>query len=74
MPKVTKKCRCCGKEYKVCPDIKTAPGVFKWQDVACTPECGEEYLRRINESRGVAPAVQKKPRRSAKKAPVAEKE
>ena len=28
-------------------------GVFRWQDVSCSPECGEIYLRRINESRGL---------------------
>lgn len=74
MPKVTKNCRCCGKEYKVCPDTKTVPGVFKWQDVACSPECGEEYLRKINESRGITTAAQKRSRRSSRKTPVAEKE
>ena len=50
-PTATKICRVCGKEYKACHTQKVDPSVFRWQDVACSKECGEEYLRRIRESR-----------------------
>jgi len=55
MPKAIMKCRVCGKEYEACRSAKTATGVFRWQEVACSAECGAEYLRRINESRGLVP-------------------
>lgn len=45
-------CRVCGAEYKACQATKLVDGVFRWKDVACTPECGQEYLRRILASRG----------------------
>lgn len=44
------KCRVCGKEYTPCRTA-VANGVFRWQAVSCSPECGAEYLRRIEESR-----------------------
>lgn len=43
-------CRVCGKAYKPCRTV-VQNGVFRWQAVACSPECGAEYLRRIEESR-----------------------
>lgn len=45
------KCRVCGKEYQSCRSANRAPGIFRWQEVACSPECGEIYLKRIIESR-----------------------
>lgn len=55
MPKVKKICRVCGKEYEACHTPRSASSsVFRWQDVACSPECGEEYLRRIIKSRSAA--------------------
>lgn len=41
-----KRCRVCGKEYPYC---KTAsrPGVFRYQDVACCPEHGSIYLKKV---------------------------
>lgn len=44
------KCRVCGKDYTPCRAV-VQNGVFRWQAVACSPECGAEYLRRIEESR-----------------------
>lgn len=46
----TKRCKVCGKEYPYC---KTAsrPGVFRYQDVACCPEHGSIYLKRVMEAR-----------------------
>lgn len=52
MARVMMTCRVCGKEYEACRSANV--GAFRWQEVACSPECGAEYLRRINESRSVA--------------------
>lgn len=46
-----KKCRVCGKEYEACRNAKRVEGVYRWKDVACSPECGQVYLARILESR-----------------------
>lgn len=54
MPKVMKKCRVCGKSYEACRTLDTRVGVFRWQDVACSPECGSVYLEQILTSRNKA--------------------
>lgn len=59
MPDVLKQCRVCGKMYKACRTANIPDGVFRWQDVACSPECGSVYLQRINESRGLADTKKK---------------
>lgn len=46
-----KRCRVCGKEYEACRSAKQVDGVYRWKDVACSPECGQIYLARILESR-----------------------
>lgn len=51
-----KRCRVCGKEYEACRSAKQVDGVYRWKDVACSPECGQVYLARILESR--KPAVE----------------
>lgn len=48
----TKTCRVCGKQYEACRSLKRLDGVFRWQDVACSPECGAIYLHEIMVSRG----------------------
>lgn len=53
MAKATKKCRVCGKEYEYCHTLVRVPGGFRWQDVACSPECGTAYLAQIEASRSV---------------------
>lgn len=55
MPSAIKKCRVCGKEYETCRSVNRNAGVFRWQEVACSPECGAIYLQRIEESRGHIP-------------------
>ena len=45
------KCRVCGKEYEGCRTAKKVDGIFRWKEVACTPECGAIYLDRIRKSR-----------------------
>ena len=47
------KCRVCGKEYEACHTIRPTPDYFRWQDVACSPECGAKYLADIMASRAV---------------------
>ena len=49
------KCRVCGKEYEACHTLKRIAGVFRWQEVACSPECGNIYLAKIEASRAVTP-------------------
>lgn len=56
MPKATKLCRVCGKPYEACRSLKAA-GPFNWKEVACSPECGEEYLRRVIEARTPKPPI-----------------
>ena len=51
MATAIKKCRVCGKEYVACHTLKNTAGVFRWQEVACSPECGSIYLAQIRESR-----------------------
>ena len=52
-----KVCKVCGKEYEACHTLRpNMNNEFRWQDVACSPEHGAEYLRRILESRGMQKA------------------
>ena len=51
MATATLKCRVCGKEYEACRSAKRVDGVFRWQDVACSPEHGAIYLDLIRKSR-----------------------
>lgn len=53
------KCRVCGKEYEACHTLKRIAGVFRWQEVACSPECGSIYLAKIEASRAVTPTEKK---------------
>lgn len=55
MATAIKQCRVCGKSYEACHTTRHVAGVFRWQDVACSPECGSVYLARIEESRRVKP-------------------
>ena len=57
-----KQCRVCGKDYEPCHSHAPQNGVFRWREVACSPDCGAIYLRRIQESRGLIPKETKKPR------------
>lgn len=54
MATTIKKCRVCGKPYEACRTAKRVEGVFRWKDVACSPECGSIYLSQIKASRGDA--------------------
>lgn len=59
MPTAVKKCRVCGKDYEACRAMSRTAGVFRWQEVACSPECGAEYLRRVTQARSPAPPAPK---------------
>lgn len=53
-------CRVCGKQYRACRNsARTGVNVFRWQEVACSPECGEKYLKKVLEDR--APSKTNKP-------------
>ena len=58
MSSAIKVCRVCGKEYVACRSANRNAGVFRWQEVACSPECGTVYLNKINESRTAANVLQ----------------
>lgn len=60
MATATKICRVCGKEYEACRSANRAAGVFRWQEVACSPECGRIYLQQIQDSRSEEEAPVKK--------------
>lgn len=65
-----KTCRVCGKEYEPCRTASRNPNVFHWQEVACSPECGATYLKRIVESRKPATAAKRnKQKRATPQAP-----
>ena len=46
----TAKCRVCGKEFTPCR-TPNPNGMFRWREVACSFECGQEYLQRVMEAR-----------------------
>lgn len=72
MATAKKTCRVCGKEYEACRSVIRDVNVFRWQDVACSPECGATYLARINESRGIVDVQKKARHKKPVEMPVAE--
>lgn len=44
-------CRVCGKMFTPCNKTSNALGAFNYREVACSPECGAEYLRRVQAAR-----------------------
>ena len=44
-------CRVCGKMFTPCNKTSGALGAFNYREVACSPECGTEYLRRVRAAR-----------------------
>lgn len=47
----TAPCRVCGKDFIPCGKSSAEIGAFNYKEVACSPECGQEYLRRVLEGR-----------------------
>lgn len=55
MAKGIKICKVCGREYEACRTLRpNLNSEFRWQEVACSPEHGAEYLRRVLIARGQA--------------------
>ena len=74
MASVKQVCRVCGKTYEACHTAKKNVGEFRWQEVACSPECGAEYLRRVMAARAKPAQPQPVQRRRVRHEPVAEVE
>lgn len=70
MASAVRTCRVCGKQYEACRSASRTAGIFRWQEVACSPECGSIYLQRINESRGITEKKNKAKRATTKQAVV----
>lgn len=51
MAKRTAVCRVCGKQFVPCNKSSASLGAFNYHGIACSPECGAEYLRRVQEAR-----------------------
>ena len=45
-------CKTCGKEYDTCPNARELNNPYRWQDVACSPECGAKYFYEVLIARG----------------------
>ena len=54
MAKAIRKCKVCGREYEACRTMREYDGMFRWQDVACCPEHGSQYLERVLAARAKA--------------------
>ena len=54
MPSVTRECRVCGKQFKVCRTPNMG-GALRWQDIACCKEHAAQYFEEIARSRGEIP-------------------
>ena len=50
MPRATRICKVCGREYEACHTPN--PGVWRWRDVACCYEHGLQYLHDVQVARG----------------------
>nr|DAG68623.1 MAG TPA: hypothetical protein [Caudoviricetes sp.] len=46
-----KPCRVCGKLFTPCAYCEKDDTAFHWRAIACSIECGKEYLRRVLEAR-----------------------
>lgn len=44
-------CRVCGKMFTPCNKTSSTLGAFNYREVACSPECGAEYLHRVQAAR-----------------------
>ena len=61
MPQATRVCRVCGKTYTACNTNRHFDGAFHWREVACSPECGHAYLKKITDARDEKPVEIEKP-------------
>lgn len=68
MPQGTRICKVCGKKYPYCKTNRPS-SIFRFQDVACSPECGSIYFAQIEKSRSknkVSKKTSSKAKKSAK--------
>ena len=56
--KVQKPCKVCGKMYTPCAYCENEKTAFHWRTVACSKECGYEYLRQVMEARNPEPITE----------------
>ena len=56
MATAMKKCKVCGTEYEYCRSVRRIADVFRWQDVACSPEHGSIYFARVAAARAAEDA------------------
>ncbi len=47
MARLVRVCKNCGREYETCHTAKKSINAFRWQDVACSPECGTAYFAAV---------------------------
>ena len=47
MERLRKICKLCGKEYEACFTPRVPGDGDRWQDVACCPEHGAEYIATV---------------------------
>ena len=67
MAKGTRICKVCGKEYEYCHTWNNT-NKFRYQDVACSPECGAKYFAAIEASRAASKKEEDAPKETPKKA------
>lgn len=53
----TRTCKVCGKEYPYCRTERRLD-IFRWQDVACSPEHGNIYFAEVEAARAPKPIVE----------------
>ncbi len=76
MAKGTRICKVCGKEYEYCKTWLSTDK-FRYQDVACSPQCGAKYFAEIEASRAkefVDKPEKKQPKKIVAESQVKEKE
>ncbi|WP_369297170.1 hypothetical protein [uncultured Neglectibacter sp.] len=44
-------CKVCGKLFTPCNKTSRELGMFNWREVACSPQCGMEYLEQVTAAR-----------------------
>ena len=53
MAQNTASCRVCGKAFIPCGKSSAEIGAFNYREVACSQECGQEYLKRVLAARSL---------------------
>lgn len=66
MAKAIRICKVCGKEYEYCKTFAPA-NKFRWQDVACSPECGSKYFAEVEAARNGGKVEKKVTKKTRKK-------